>query len=123
MNKEMDSALLEFTQAVQEIAVKAVSGMKPAEIRIAEVRRATPLQVYLPGLFIISEEALTLTQNVTNYEIEVEVDWETETSSNHKHSIKGKKTIKINNGLKVGEKVLIFRSQGGDKYIVIDKLV
>ncbi len=123
MNKEMDGALLEFTQAVQEIAVKAVDGTKPAEIRVGEVRSVEPLSIFLPGAFIVSKDALTLTQNVTDYEIEVEVDWVTETDSNHSHKIKGKKTIKINNGLKKGERVLIFRSQGGDKYIVMDKLV
>ncbi len=122
MSKEKEMALLAFTEAVQEIAVKAVSGTKPAEIRLAEVRSVDPLSVYLPGAFPISSEALTLTQKVTDYEVEVEVEWETETASNHKHIIKGKKTMKVCNGLKKGDKVLILRSQGGDKYIIMDKL-
>lgn len=41
----------------------------------------------------------------------------------HDHSISGKKEITIHNGLKVGDEVLLLRMQGGQKYIVIDKVV
>lgn len=41
----------------------------------------------------------------------------------HSHSILGKKSITIHNSLTVGDEVLLLRMQGGQKYIVIDKVV
>lgn len=41
----------------------------------------------------------------------------------HSHSVSGRKTMKIHNGLKVNDEVLLMRMQGGQKYIVIDKVV
>lgn len=41
----------------------------------------------------------------------------------HAHSITGKKKMIIHNGLKIDDEVLLLRMQGGQKYIVIDKVV
>ena len=41
----------------------------------------------------------------------------------HAHSITGRKKIIIHNGLKIDDEVLLLRMQGGQKYIVIDKVV
>lgn len=41
----------------------------------------------------------------------------------HAHSITGKKKIIIHNGLNIDDEVLLLRMQGGQKYIVIDKVV
>ncbi len=40
----------------------------------------------------------------------------------HKHAIKGRKKLKLCNGLQVGEKVLLLRWQGGQKYLVLDRM-
>ena len=40
----------------------------------------------------------------------------------HHHDIKGRKKITIHNGLTVGEKVLLLRVQGGQHYVVIDRV-
>lgn len=39
----------------------------------------------------------------------------------HAHGYKGRKTFTVHNGLKVGEKVLLIRLQGGQKYLVLDR--
>ena len=41
----------------------------------------------------------------------------------HNHTIIGRKKIIIHNSLKVNDEVLLLRMQGGQKYIVIDKVV
>ncbi len=122
MNKENHNAS-GVVEIIKEIAVKAVESTKPTETRMGIVKSIDPLEINLPGNFTISEEALTLSKNVQDHEIEVEIDWVTEIASNHSHKIEGVKTIKIKNGLKVGDKVLILRSQGGDKYYVANKLI
>lgn len=40
----------------------------------------------------------------------------------HAHDIAGKKTLTIHNALKDGDKVILIRQQGGQKYVVLDKI-
>lgn len=40
----------------------------------------------------------------------------------HEHSISGTKKMEIHNGLKLNEKVLLLRMQGGQEYIVLDRV-
>lgn len=46
----------------------------------------------------------------------------TNINSTHKHDIKGKKKIIVHNKLKSGEKVLMIKTYGGQKYVVIDRI-
>lgn len=41
----------------------------------------------------------------------------------HAHDISGRKKITIHHGLKNGDEVILLRMQGGQKYIVLDKVV
>lgn len=40
----------------------------------------------------------------------------------HDHKISGKKEITLHNALSVGEKVMLLRQQGGQNYIVLDRI-
>lgn len=40
----------------------------------------------------------------------------------HKHAYQGKKKIMLHHGLKVGEQVILLRVQGGQNYIIIDRI-
>ena len=39
----------------------------------------------------------------------------------HKHRYQGRKKWRVHNALKVGEKVILLRCDGGQKYIVLDR--
>lgn len=41
---------------------------------------------------------------------------------NHGHTIEGIKTMRVHAGLRMGEKVLLIRQEGGQKYIVLDRM-
>lgn len=40
----------------------------------------------------------------------------------HNHAYKGRKKFTVHNGLVVGDEVILLRQQGGQKYIVVDKI-
>ena len=40
----------------------------------------------------------------------------------HSHSYEGKKEYFVHNGLKAGERVLLLRANGGQKYIILDRV-
>lgn len=41
----------------------------------------------------------------------------------HRHDISGKKTVTVHNSLKVDEEVILLKQSGGQKYLVIDRVV
>lgn len=43
-------------------------------------------------------------------------------SLEHAHAIVGKKTITIHNSLTVGDQVILLRQQGGQKFVVVDRI-
>ena len=45
-----------------------------------------------------------------------------EAFAEHRHKYKGDKWWKVNLGLQVGESVLLFRIDGGQKYIILDRV-
>ncbi len=122
MNSQERNSFDEFVEIIKIIAIKGVEGTKPLEVRIGNVRNTDPMKIELIGGFCISGKSLVLSENVQDKYFEVEVDWETETASSHSHAIRGTKTICIKNSLKVGDRVLILRKQGGEKHIVVCKI-
>jgi hypothetical protein len=47
---------------------------------------------------------------------------ETEFNAQHNHKYIGEKEVTINNHLKVGDKVILLRDKGGQKYLVLDRI-
>lgn len=51
-----------------------------------------------------------------------EVGQQTKRHTSHLHNIAGRKKIRVYNGLHTGEKVILLRMRGGQKYLVLDRL-
>lgn len=118
-------------QLVKQAALEAVEASKPLNVVYGTVISPKPLKIKIDQKITLTEEFLTLTRNVTDYETEVTVEWTTEDRSggggdasfaSHNHEVKGKKKIKVHNALKTGEKVILLREQGGQNYIVLDRV-
>ena len=41
----------------------------------------------------------------------------------HNHNYSGRKTFLVHNGLSIGENVVLFKQKGGQKYLVLDRVV
>ncbi len=121
MNNE-DIVMQEIVEIIQDIAIKTIAGRKPLEVRIGYVKSDKPLIIELMGKFCISESSLILSDNVKDKYVDVEIDFTTEMASSHRHSVSGIKTVCIKNSLKVGDRVLMLRTQGGEKHIVVNKI-
>lgn len=105
----------------------AIEEGKPVAITYGTVISVTPLEINVEQRMNIKGDMILLTSNVIDSEVEVEINDMTEEALtspyNHKHEYKGTKKHIHKKGLKVGEKVLLLRVQGGQKYIVLDRLV
>lgn len=79
---------------------------------------------------------LMLCRCVTDHTIEMTVDHRTEDETehvhrtpegvsaptSHRHAYQGTKRFTVHGALKTGEQVILLRMQGGQKYLVLDRL-
>ena len=120
-------------EVIKKAAMDAVINSAPADIVYGTVLSVSPLSVYVDQKKTLEAEFLVLTRNVTDFDTEVTVEWRTENTSgggggydafsSHSHAITGRKPIRVNNALKSGEKVILIRMAGGQKYLIIDRVV
>lgn len=129
-----------MVQLVKKAAVEAVEAAKPVQFLFGQVISASPLKIQVDQKSIYTEKMLVLTRNVTEHEIDISISAQSVVIShghpvtdtytgggtaqeiNHNHPIKGRKKIKIHNGLVVGDWVVMARIQKGKKYVVLDRI-
>ena len=98
-------------QLIKRAAVEAVEAAKPCDYRIGTVISASPLKIKVSQTMEIEESFLHLSRNVTDFQTEITIDTGT------------KQTCTVHNALKKGDKVLMLRKAGGQRYAVIDRVV
>ncbi len=127
-------------EAVKRAAVEAVEAGKPVAFVFGQVISEKPLKIQVDQKTIYTERMLVLTRNVTNFELDASISAVTEEVSHthpvkdtytgggtveaisHSHPITGKKKLKIQNALVIGDFVLLARMQGGKRLIVLDRI-
>lgn len=130
----------DLLNTLKAIAAQVNEDGKPTGIVFGTVIAETPLQIQINQSLIIDEDFLVLTHNVMDHYVDITVSHYTVNDafldtthahphagvnsfdSHHMHEYSGRKKIMIHYGLKSGEKVLMIRDQGGQKYIVLDRV-
>lgn len=116
---------------VKRAALEAVEAGKPINIVFGTVLSASPLQINIEQKLTLGAKQLILSRNVTDYTVMMTVDHKTEDKAGgsnesafaiHNHDYKGTKAFLAHNALKIGEKVILLRLQGGQKFLVLDRL-
>lgn len=116
---------------IKRAAIDAVEAGKPVRVYYGKVTKEKPLEINVEQKMTLSEAQLVLTKAVTDHYVDIEVNHLTEQRAggsgdpafaSHDHEYKGRKKIMIYNGLKTGEKVLLVRSQEGQKFVVWDRV-
>ena len=111
-----------LVKVMKQAGIEATNAGSPVTICFGKVMSTAPLQILVDQKMTLGLAQLVLTRNVTDYEVEMTVEWETETSEEHNHTIQGKKKMMIHNALMDGDDVILLRQQGGQKYIVVDRV-
>ena len=133
------AALLE---CIKKAALDAVKQEKPVEDVFGLVISENPLQIRLDQKRVIEGDQLILTSAVRDHYVDMTVEHWTEDETahthvihdtytgggasrptTHKHEYVGRKKFLVHLGLKEGERVLLQRVQGGQRYIVWDRVV
>lgn len=96
---------------IKKAAIDVIIANKPIEVLYGTVETETPLGIRVNQNTLLSTIDLVLCRNVTNYSVELTED------------DLGTRTYQVNNALTTGEKVVLIRVQGGQSYLVLDRVV
>lgn len=96
---------------IKKAALDVVNASKPVEILYGTVEVASPLAIRVNQNTLLQEIDLVLTRNVSNYSIQFS------------ESTLGTSTLYLQNSLVQGEKVVLIKFQGGQDYLVLDRVV
>ena len=137
----------DLVNAIKKAALEAVNATQPSDFCFGKVISVSPLKITIEQKLTLDSAQLILTKNVTDYKIPISVDF---TSSNalsthkhtikdangnvtdlksqdvnlsHQHTVKGKNEITIHNALQVGDEVVMLKQKGGQKFLVLDRMV
>lgn len=126
----LDSA--DLYNSIKVAAMKAVEASQPCDFLFGKVTSVSPLKVLVEQKLTLGASQLVLSRNVTDYTVPVTISWATDNTSGgsgdnafavHNHSITEKKEMTIHNGLNVGDKVILLKKKGGQKFLILDKVV
>lgn len=98
-----------LADGIKRLAVSAVDAGKPCGVFFGTVKSAKPLEISIEQKLTLGEGQLILTRAVTDYELETETNGV-------------KKKIKVLNSLKAGERVALLRLEGGQSFLVLDRV-
>ena len=95
---------------VKKAALEAVNASQPSDFLFGKVTSAKPLKILVEQKMTLGSAQLVLTRNVMNFNTKVTMDGLT-------------KTITIHNALQIGDEVILLKKKGGQKYLVLDRVV
>lgn len=95
---------------IKRASIDAIENSKPVNLVFGKVSSISPLIVNVENKLKLEKEQLLLLKTLSNYTIEVEIEGE-------------KRQMKIYNALKSGDEVILLRMQGGQKYLILDRVV
>ncbi|GAC42270.1 DUF2577 domain-containing protein [Paenibacillus popilliae] len=91
---------------LKKAAMDAVLASNPAAMMFGEVTSTNPLEVLVDQRFTLPADFLILPESLTE----------------HKVMVNGQETV-IGRMLKAGDKLLLLRMQGGQQYLILDRVV
>lgn len=96
---------------IKQASVGAVGAENPVNILFGEVLSTDNFEIKLDQKLILSKEFFIIPEALTRYEINL--------SFGQPQTIK----LVIREGLKAGDNVLLLRVQGGQQYVILDKVI
>ena len=109
-------------RAMGKIALNAINNSMPSAILFGTVISTSPLKINIEQKMTLDSSDLVLTSLVSDFTVNMSMEHRTENTNEHNHEYKGKKQFTVHLGLSEGEKVILLRVQGGQKFIVLDRV-
>lgn len=92
-------------EAIRKAALGAVKSGAPTAIMFGKVMQINPLEVNVDQRFTLDADFLIVPESLIRYEVDV-----------------GQTRLVIRQGFQQGDRLILLRVQGGQQYLVIDKV-
>ena len=97
-----------------------MAASNPVQIMYGEITKTNPLEVNVDQRFTLTADFLVIPEGLMPYEVDLR----------HSHNTGNGNTgdaltqpITVRRGLETGDKVLLLRMQGGQQYVILDRVV
>lgn len=126
-----NKAMKEIPDLIKILAKQMIDSAHPANVLRGTVLSASPLSIQIETGLVLPEAFFVLTHAVKDYYVDISVSHQTENRAggsgdaefaSHNHDYSGRKKIMIHNGLVAGEGVLLIQEEGGQQFIIIDRI-
>jgi hypothetical protein len=94
---------------IKTVALNALEASKPSGIFFGTVLSASPLKIQVEQKMTLTAEFLVLSSLVRDFTASMAVDGQT-------------KAFRVHLGLSAGERVILLRIQGGQQFLVLDRV-
>lgn len=129
-----------INEVISQIAKEAMDSAQPSGVYFGTVLSTSPLQISVEQKMTLTEQQLILGTLVRTFSVTMTFNHTTNNATHtheihdsytgggsaedntHAHGYSGTKTFQVNLGLNAGEKVILLRVQGGQKYLVLDRV-
>lgn len=91
---------------IKQAALDALEASKPVAVMTGTVTKTNPLEVNVDQRFTLDADFLIVPESLTRYTITI-----------------GNSEYVIRSGLQAGDRVILLRVQGGQKFLILDKVV
>jgi hypothetical protein len=116
---------------VKQAGMQAYEASNPVAVMFGTVTKTNPLEVNVDQRFTLTEDFLVVTERVTEYVQNLQhthdytdaVGSITLDKTTAPAQPAGPQNLVIRTGLQAGDSVLLLRIQGGQKYVILDKVV
>lgn len=106
--------------AIRKAALTALEAAGPLAVLFGTVAKASPLEVNVDQRFVLDADFLVVPESLTKYEIDAK---HTHTYATGTTGEALEKKLLIRRGLEVGDKLVLLRLQGGQRYLILDRVV
>lgn len=115
----------DLVRAVKKASTDANDAGYPVNVMTGSVTSTNPLSVKVEQRFEIGRNQLIVPEYLTDHKVKISMGGDTEMDGEpeHAHGLGGKREMTIYNGLKSGDQVMLVRQQGGQKFLVIDRVI
>lgn len=96
-------------ETIKMASLQAVDASNPVNVLFGTISSASPLKVNVEQRFSLSSGFLTVAKHLTDYDVDMEIEGEL-------------KKVKVKNALKSGDEVILIRKEGGQKYVIVDRV-
>lgn len=111
-----------MVQVIKEIVQKMIIAEKLTNITPATVISINPIKIQVSQKLILWQDFIVVPENLTNHFTYMTSVEDSFNDIKDKSKYNERKKYIVYSGLKVGDKVILARAAGGQKYYVIDRI-